>query len=344
MDIILAKSHDAIKALYIVGHLQRRFVTKLNALSEEFGQNKAYEEISWLRDNGLHGGGNRFESRDFTLFNTGSVNVSQVHYEEMEQKNLKSATAISTIIHPKNPNLPSIHIHISYTELRDGNSYWRIMADLNPSIYNEEDKTRFERALKDLAKENFEEGVKQGDKYFHIPTLERTRGVSHFYLENYNTGSRDKDFAFAESFGNSVIDTYIDILTDAIKSRTTVLDSQRQEQLDYHTLYLFQVLTLDRGTTAGVLVHSQNDIGIMGSLPSYVNKPLLNSWVQKMQTPQDALLTKLIDVIDDNGVIDIPTKERLANVLREHYDLYPEALSMQASGDTIPTTVSNHLS
>lgn len=331
MDIILANSLDAIKALYIVGHLQQRFVTKLNDFSTKYGENKAYEEFSWLRDDGLHGGGNRYESRDTTLFNAGSVNVSQIHYEEMEDKKLKSATAISTIIHPKNPHLPSIHIHISYTQMRDEHSYWRIMADLNPSIYNEEDKKRFDTALKKFAKENFMEGKKQGDKYFHIPTLERSRGVSHFYLEEFNSSSRDKDFEFAQSFGNGVIDTYIDIITDAIESRTTVLESQRQEQLDYHTLYLFQVLTLDRGTTAGVLVHSQNDIGIMGSLPSFVNKPLLDSWIAKMQTPQDTLLTKLIDVIDDNGVIDKETKERFANVLREHYALYPDAIHMQAS-------------
>ena len=137
MKMIMASSKDAKSAYTLVRSLQKRFVDKLNFLSKTIGEDKEFEEVAWLRDKGLHGGGNRYEFRDEKLFNTASVNISQVHYDEMPEKNLKSATAISTIIHPKNPNVPSVHIHISLTELRDGSSYWRLMADLNPSIYNE---------------------------------------------------------------------------------------------------------------------------------------------------------------------------------------------------------------
>lgn len=342
MDVKLASSQSAIKALYIVGHLQRRFVTKLNKLSKELGEGKEFQEVSWLRDEGLHGGGNRFEFQDKTLFNTGSVNVSQIHYDEMPKKDLKSATAISTIIHPKNPHAPSIHIHISLTELRDGSSYWRIMADLNPSIAYEEDKEKFTHAMKKVASTTFEEGKAQGDKYFNIPSLGRTRGVSHFYLENYSTEQEVNDFAFAQLFGEQVIDTYIDIIDNAIKTRVDISTKNQKEQLDYHTLYLYQVLTLDRGTTSGLLIHSQNDVGIMGSLPSFIDKELLSSWSQKVQSPQDLLVKNIAKAIGDDGVVDIPTKEKLAQVVREHYTTYPEALDMQASGYTVPPTVQNH--
>ena len=140
MNLILSKSDDAVKAYELVKNLQKRFVDKLNNLSFLFGENKKFEEVIWLRENGLFGGGNRFEAKDEFLFNSASVNVSQVQYENDSSKTLQSATAISTIIHPKNPNVPSIHIHISLTILKDGNSYYRLMADLNPSIKNNEDK------------------------------------------------------------------------------------------------------------------------------------------------------------------------------------------------------------
>ena len=342
MNMIMAKSANAIKAYQLVSILQKRFVNKLNFLSSTLGENKNFEKVVWFRDNGIHGGGNRFEARDNVLFNTASVNVSQVHYDEDETKSLQSATAISTIIHPKNPNVPSIHIHISLTCLRDGSSYWRVMADLNPSLQNDEDKEVFNNSLKELSNETYEEGIKQGDKYFFIPALNKHRGVCHFYLENYKTQNESDDFLFAQNFGEGIIDTYINIIENAFKTRTKFSVQDIKKQLDYHTLYLFQVLTLDRGTTSGLLVHNQNDIGIMGSLPSFVNKSLLKSWIQKVEKPQDELVNALVEAIKDDGMINASIKEKLASRVREHYKNHPQALKYQASGNTIPNTVNNH--
>jgi len=340
--MIVANSLDAKKAYFLIQNLQNRFVAKLNALSQEIGEKKDFEEITWLRDEGVHGGGNRFEFRDEKLFNTASVNVSQVHYDKLPKKNLKSATALSTIIHPKNPHAPSMHMHISLTELRDGSSYWRLMADLNPSIYHEEDKKIFDKMLKKTTKQTYKEGSKQGDKYFNIPALERHRGVSHFYLENYETKNKTEDFIFAQKFGEDVIDTYIKIIASAFENRCSYSSREIQIQLRYHTLYLFQVLTLDRGTTSGLLIHNQNDIGIMGSLPAYIDKALLFSWADKLPAPQDELVRELANTICIEGKIDASTKKQLACVVRAHYKKYPQALEFQASGNTVPATVSNH--
>lgn len=342
MSIILAKSENAKKAYELVRNLQKRFVDKLDNLSQSYGEGKNFEEVTWLRDEGIHGGGSRFEARDNILFNTASVNVSQVHYDDMEDKKLQSATAISTIIHPKNPNISSIHIHISLTCLRDGYEYWRIMADLNPSVVFDEDKNKFENSLKELSNEKYEEGTLQGEKYFFIPTLNRHRGVSHFYLENYKTDNEKADFDFAKKFGEGIIDSYIEITKNAIETRTAFSVQDIKTQLDYHTLYLYQVLTLDRGTTSGLLIHNQNDIGIMGSLPSFINKNLLKSWIELNLSPQDELVRELVDNIEDNGIIDAKTKEKLALVVREHYKKYPQSLKFQASGNTVPSTVANH--
>lgn len=339
----MSKSKEAINAYKIVRNLQKRFVDKLNNLSLHFGDNKKFEEVIWLRNNGLFGGGSRFESKDEFLFNTASVNVSQVHYDEDLTKNLQSATAISTIIHPKNPNVPSIHIHISLTSFKDGNFYWRIMADLNPSIENIEDKNIFKKSIKEVSKENFEEGRKQGNKYFFIPALNKHRGTFHFYLENYKSENKNQDFIFAQDFGETVIDTYIDIISNAFKTRQTFSVSDIKKQLDYHTLYLFQVLTLDRGTTSGLLIHNENDVGIMGSLPKFVNKKLLISWIPNMEEVQKILLENIISNIDDDGVINTQTKKRLAQVVRNHYKSKPDALKYQASGTLIPNTVNNHI-
>jgi len=342
MNMIMAKAEEAKNAYTLVRNLQKRFVEQLNTLSKTIGENKQFEEVIWFRDEGTHGGGSRFEARDNLLFNTASVNVSQVHYDEDPSKKLQSASAISTIIHPKNPNVPSVHIHISLTQLRDGGSYWRIMADLNPSISNDEDKNLFDKTVKNLSQNTFEEGVKQGEKYFNIPALNRHRGISHFYLENYKTENKSDDYELANSFGEGIIDVYIGIIENAFKTRQTFSVQDIKQQIDYHTLYLFQVLTLDRGTTSGLMIHNQNDVGIMGSLPTYINKKLLESWANEVETPQGELVENLAKEINSQGLVDQRTKEKLAQVVREHYKKHPEALSLQASGNTVPSTVSNH--
>ena len=344
MERIRAKSVRATQAYQLVDRLQHHFVNKLTAISKLLGSGQNFETIEWFRDDGKQGGGLRFVATDNNVFNRGSVNLSQVQYDNDESKNLASATAISTIIHPKNPLAPSVHMHISWTELKNTQGYWRIMADLNPSIENTDDKSKFVNALQQAAPQQYPKAATQGDRYFYIPALERHRGVTHFYLENYNTGNNETDIALAERVGESVIDCYCELLQTTLASHIKPTDNDDKKQLAYHTLYFFQVLTLDRGTTSGLLVHNQNDVGILGSLPSHINKSLVISWIAKLQTPQDQLLKNIIKCLPDHEVcpVDNVTKQKLAQAIREHYKKYPQAIDMQAHGDTIPTTVSNH--
>ena len=343
---IPAKSLQAKEAYALVKGMQAYFVSKLNAVALEYGEGKSCEAVVWGRDGGKHGGGSRYEARDEVIFNRGSVNVSQVHYDDDETKKLGSATAISTIIHPRNPHAPSMHMHISWTQMRDGTGYWRIMADLNPSIISESDldKKIFSKMLKEVTGKHYEEGAAQGDRYFNIPVLGRTRGVSHYYLEGYNSGDFQADKAFAKEVGEAVIDTYIAIISAKLATHPTFTEEKKQEQLAYHTLYLFQVLTLDRGTTSGLLVHDQNDVGIMGSIPSHVNRDILASWQELMPKPQDELVAALLKALPKANPtpVDEKTKKALANAVRKHYKKHPEALSMQASGEIVPPTVDNH--
>ena len=344
MHRILAKSPKAVEALNLVEEIQHYFVSKLDTLSQEYGEKCQFQPVEWFRQNGDHGGGVRYEACDETLFNQGSVNVSQVQYDSNPEKNLASATAISTIIHPLNPHAPSMHMHISWTELKDGKGYWRMMADLNPSISNADHTKTFTQMLKNLAPQHTKEALDQGDKYFFIPALNRHRGVAHFYLENFNSGDAQADYNLAKKVGISTVDCYIELLDKSFQANEIINDEDIQAQLDYHTLYLFQVLTLDRGTTSGLLIHNQNDIGILGSLPNTINKKLLASWIEKLQDPQDKLLQALVDAMPDKPTVHIneTIKAHLAQAVRTHYQTYPESLSLQASGNSVPPTVANH--
>lgn len=339
-----ARSPRAAQALTLVEALQQRFATKLEAVGRAHGDDRPFESVEWLRDEGTHGGGMRRATGDTPVFDRASVNVSQVHYDDQPDKRLGSATALSTIIHPRNPHAPSVHMHISWTEMRDGSGYWRVMADLNPSIPHEPDTRAFERMLRQAAPEPYESAAAQGDRYFYIPALERHRGVCHFYLEGYRTDDPAADEALARRVGEATIDHYCDLLARAIEAHPDPTPDDLARQRSYHTLYLFQVLTLDRGTTSGLLVHDQNDVGIMGSLPSHVDRSRLASWRDRMPAPQEQLLDAIVAALPDQSPspVSVQAKRALAQAVREHYRAHSEALSLQASGDVIPPTVANH--
>lgn len=340
----ITQSTQAQAALQLVTDLQSLFVKGLEKVATESSASVKFQPVEWFRDNGKHGGGVRFCAGEDSVFNRASVNVSQVQYDDDPSKKLGSATAISSIIHPQNPHAPSIHIHISWTEMKDGVGYWRLMADLNPSIPKQNDKDTFISTLQSVSGSLYDEGSTQGDRYFRIPALSRHRGIAHFYLEQYKTDSPEADFSFAKQFGEAVIHSYVEIFSNALADAPQPTAKDHLAQLDYHTLYLFQVLTLDRGTTSGLLVHDQNDVGIMGSIPARVSKPLLESWINKCEAPQNQLVRDLVAALPSDDICSVTedVKLKLAQAVRAHYTAHPEALAMQARGNVIPPTVNNH--
>lgn len=347
-QIVLPSSRRAREALGLASELQRAIADRMEHVSLEVGLGDVgLERVWWGRDEGQHGGGNRLQRRDVPAFNRLSINVSGVHYDDMPSKRLSSASALSTIIHPNPARAPSMHMHISYTEMRNGNGYWRMMADLNPSnpfdddtrVYKEAVRSAFVASGVDSA---FESATAQGDKYFYIPALKRHRGTFHSYLEQYDSGNFESDSSLARHFGNAALTAYADILTQRLKEEGS--EAEKQAQLAYHTLYFFQVLTLDRGTTSGLLVHNQNDVGILGSLPSHVDVGLLRSWQRQAPEVKQALVEALLAVFPSGGRAEVTEerKRRLASAVREFYRENPEALALQASGNVVPPTVQNH--
>ncbi|TNE91660.1 MAG: coproporphyrinogen III oxidase [Deltaproteobacteria bacterium] len=335
----LPSSSRARLVLTRVERLQRRLADRMEAASRALGTPVTFEKVEWLRGEGRFGGGHRLTCADGTVFDRSSCNVSAVHYDALPEKRLASATALSCIVHPAAPLAPSMHMHMSYTEMRDGRGTWRLMADLNPSTPIEAHTQRFTDAIRASVGAHFDHGAAQGDKYFHIPALGRHRGVVHFYLEGHDSGDFDADAALVDTLSEAVIDAYGWAVEDGAQREA---DADADEaQLAYHTLYLFQVLTLDRGTTSGLLVHDENDLGIMGSLPSTVDPDRLRAWAERAPAVQRPLILGLAEAVPDGRVTDA-AKLVLAATVRSFYREHPEALELQARGDVVPPTVANH--
>ncbi len=337
METVPAKSPKAKSAHDLALSLQNHFEKRLRQPADR----GAFRPSTWYRDGGRHGGGARLTYGGGGDFNRASLNVSQVQYDDDPEKRLGSATALSCIVHPAHPRSPSLHIHVSWTEMKNGEGYWRMMADLNPSIPLERDRLQFVEALKHVSGSLFPEAASQGDRYFEIPALKRHRGVAHFYLEQYYTSDAKADLALAGRFGRAMIDAYAEILAGGRKFPVPT-EAEMASQLAYHTVYLFQVLTLDRGTTSGLLVHDQNDVGTLGSLPARVNRTLLQSWKALVPKPQDELVDALVAVVPADGRVEDEQKIAFCSALRTFYKAHPKALDLQAQGNVLPPTVQNH--
>ncbi|MEN0066608.1 MAG: coproporphyrinogen III oxidase [Myxococcota bacterium] len=334
---------QVLAARNVVESLQQRFVTVLTqAARGRFPDAPSFEPRPWLRDDGRHGGGTRYQTGSNKAFDRASVNVSVVHYDDQPDRKLGAAVALSSIVHPRPPRAPSIHLHVSHTSLKEGRAYWRVMADLNPSLPLEPDTARFREALAQSAPAQAEAAFAQGDRYFWIDALQRHRGVVHFYLEAFDTGDFEADRALAERVIGTAIDTYGSLLKQHLGDPVTEAD--RAAQLAYHTVYLFQVLTLDRGTTSGLMVHGDNDVGILGSLPSHVDPAQLASYADRVPDVQRPLVEGLVAALPSEHPASVTdaVKLALAKTVRDHYRAHPEALRLQAAGNVLPPTVANH--
>ena len=345
MTLTPPRSHAAQRALSQLQALRDELITALRDAASVLGPPPDPTRHAWLRDGGAHGGGDRLGFAATAAFNRATANISCVHYDDLPEKRLASATALSCIIHPAPPAAPSMHLHTSLTELRDGAASWRIMADLNPSQPEEPEAQHFRHALTDAAPTLATRAFAEGDRYFFIPALGRHRGVVHFYLEGHATPSPEADAQLAARVTRAAIHTYAHIL----RSRLTLPPTAEslRHQLRYHTLYAFQVLTLDRGTTSGLLVHNQNDAGILGSLPSHLDAALLASWRPRMPQAQQPLLDALTGALPDPApdgrtALDADARLRLAEAIRGFYREHPAALELQARGSVVPPTVANH--
>ena len=336
------QSEESRTLLEMFSTLQGAFATLLEGMPGHQPHGTEFRRVPWLRDGGRHGGGERLALRRNGAFDNASLNVSCVHYDDLPDRKLASATALSCIVHPAHALSPSLHMHTSWTALKSGSHSWRLMCDLNPATPHPPHTERFVSTVREIVGERFEHGAAQGDQYFFIPALKRHRGAAHFYLEGHRGESWESDKALVQSFVEAVSETYAALVRES--HAWEVHEAERRAQLEYHTIYLFQVLTMDRGTTSGLLAHQDNDLGILGSLPSRAAPALLRRWVDAVPEAQQPLVQRIAETLGDAPVVDVDDamRLRLVQVVREHYRANPEALAHQARGFVLPPTVANH--
>ncbi|MEE6468275.1 hypothetical protein FKM82_008238 [Ascaphus truei] len=242
----------------------------------------------WLREEG--GGGISCVLQDSNVFEKAGVNVSVVHGHLSEEailqmksrgKSLKTkdgklpfcAMGVSSVIHPKNPHVPTIHFNYRYFEIEeaDGNKQWWFGGgtDLTPTYLNQEDAVHFHQTLKDACDKHgsglYPKFKKWCDDYFYISHRGERRGVGGIFFDDLDSPSKEDVFQFVQSCAKAVVPCYIPIVKKHCNDAFTP-EEKLWQQLRRGRYVEFN-LVYDRGTKFGLATPGSRIESILMSLP-----------------------------------------------------------------------------
>jgi len=262
------------------------------ALEDVDGKEKFSEE-TWARNPDEKGGGGLTKViQHGNVFEKGGVNTSVVYgklsrnMREVLHIPLSSpettwfAAGISSVIHPMNPFVPTVHFNYRMFELYDKDGmlcdrWFGGGADLTPYYLFDEDAIHFHSTYKNAC-DKFDEKLyplfkHNCDEYFvNTHRNNERRGIGGiFYDHKKDNENRDENFwfGFSQACGNAFIDAYIPIVE---KRKDTVYNEQHKFWQEIRRgRYVEFNLIHDRGTLFGLKTSGRTE-SILMSLPPTV--------------------------------------------------------------------------
>ena len=258
------------------------------SIQSEDGKGYFKEDI-WEHHSG--GGGRTRLIQNGDVIEKGGVNFSsvrgEVHPRLRQQMNLGetddfnfTATGVSIVMHPFNPNVPIIHMNVRYFELSNGTCWFGGGIDLTPHYVVSEDGEIFHKHLKKACDKHhpafYQKFKPWADDYFYIPHRNETRGIGGIffdYLKPDEAGngeglSKVKLFDFVKEIGESFAPIYTLLMSKHKNEPFT--EVQKQWQFLRRGRYVEFNLVWDRGTKFGLETNGRTE-SILMSLPPQAN-------------------------------------------------------------------------
>lgn len=280
------------------------------ALEAEEDEETKFVVDRWERNEG--GGGITCVMQDGRIFEKAGVNVSVVegHLPPGAVQQMRArgkilqegplpffAAGVSSVIHPRNPMVPTIHFNYRYFEIQnaDGTKQWWFGGgtDLTPYYLDEQDSTHFHRTLKNACdkhdKKYYQQFKTWCDDYFFIKHRGERRGIGGIFFDDLDTPSQEQVFQFVKSCADAVIPSYIPLVK---KHKDDAYGyHERQWQLLRRGRYVEFNLIYDRGTKFGLYTPGARFESILMSLP-------LNARWEYMHSPSpESKEWKLLEVL-----------------------------------------------
>ncbi|KAF9700896.1 hypothetical protein EKO04_000245 [Ascochyta lentis] len=270
---------------------------------------------TWQRPEG--GGGITCVLQDGKVFEKGGVNTSVVYGRlpraaiQKMRVNHKAldpdvdsleffAAGLSMVLHPHNPNAPTVHLNYRYFETADElgntNAWWYGGGcDLTPSYLYDEDAIQFHSEIKQACdkhdKAYYPRFKKWCDEYFNNKHRGETRGVGGIFFDDLDETEKDQEqlFSFVQDCLSAFLPSYLPIINR--RKDMPFTEAQKHWQQIRRGRYVEFNLVHDRGTAFGLNTPGARVESILMSLP------LTSRWEYMHAPEKGSREERLIDVL-----------------------------------------------
>ena len=179
------------------------------------------------------------------------------------------ATAISLIVHPRNPYVPTTHANLRFFFVEANPPVWYFGGgfDLTPCYGFEEDVVHWHTQARVATGEHYLALKQNCDEYFYLPHRQECRGAGGLFFDDWTEGGFESSFAFTRSIGDHFLPAYKPIFERRMD--TPYSDRERDFQLFRRGRYAEFNLAIDRGTKYG-LQSGRRVESVLASLPPIV--------------------------------------------------------------------------
>ncbi len=176
------------------------------------------------------------------------------------------ATAISLIVHPNNPFVPTTHMNLRFFTVESAQPVWYFGGgyDLTPFYPQREDVVHWHQVAADAAGEHYALMKAACDEYFFLPHRQECRGVGGLFFDDWSEGGFEQSFALVQRIGDSFLKAYLPIFEQRMQMEYSA--AQRDFQLYRRGRYAEFNLAIDRGTKYG-LQSGRRIESVLASLP-----------------------------------------------------------------------------
>ena len=186
------------------------------------------------------------------------------------------AMGVSSVIHPKNPFVPTTHLNVrhivAYPE--NGPPVWWFGGgfDLTPYYPFIEDCKHWHQVANDICmpfgNNVYNKYKHECDEYFYLKHRDEARGIGGLFFDDLNIWDKDICFNFIKAVGEGFIDASLPILNK--RKDHAYADKERDFQSYRRGRYVEFNLVYDRGTLFGLQSNGRSE-SILMSLPPIAN-------------------------------------------------------------------------
>jgi coproporphyrinogen III oxidase len=176
------------------------------------------------------------------------------------------AAAISLIVHPRNPYVPTTHANLRFFLVEADKPVWYFGGgfDLTPFYGFEEDVVHWHRQSEAATGAHYAALKQACDEYFYLPHRDECRGVGGIFFDDWTEGGFDASFDFTRAVGDHFLPAYQPIFERRMHTQSS--ERERDWQLYRRGRYAEFNLAIDRGTKY-VLQSGRRVESVLASLP-----------------------------------------------------------------------------